>query len=188
MRKIKNFKNANMRRKGYVDLTNEIVLPIYSRGSVTLQDTIAEFEKTLKIPKAQLRPATGLEIEELRQMGYEFKTMPVMIRELDKSSDQWFFMLKERNQMTVFIRIAIHVDLEYPISKTLQLWEALGLANATDFLGMAKFIRDLDLREPDLEAIQSLILFISKSNFKEYKDFEDELNKATEALSNVAVN
>ena len=179
VRKIKNFKDATMRRKGYVDLSDELVLPVHTRGSVTLQDVMTDYEKTLQLPKMNLKPAKAENIEELLQLGYKKQNNAIMVREFDYTSPQYLELVKQRNQIEVFAKIAIHIDLEYLLEDETPLWEALGLSSDKDYIGMANFIKGLDLRQPDLSAVSMVIQHIAKSNFKTYEDYEEELDRLT---------
>ena len=184
VRKIKSLKTASMKRYGYVEITDDLTLPICTRGGVTLQDVMAEYEKTLKLPKMPLKPATPEQIKQLNEMGIQVTSHPVMVREFDYTSPQYLELIKQRNQIEVFVKIGIHIDLDYEVGNDeaqIPLWQDLGLSSNKDYIGVAKYIKDLDLRQVELTAIMQVIQHIAKSDYKTYEDFEIELKTLIEA-------
>jgi len=118
LRKIKNLKKLTLRRKGYVLVGDEFVLPVHTRGDIALQQAMTEYEKSnsSNLPKLKTRMANTEEISELKKMGYPIGVGGMIaIKEFDRTSPQWLEFMKQRNIIETFMDIAIHIDFEYEI-------------------------------------------------------------------------
>ena len=144
VRKI-NLKKANLTRKGYVDIREDIVLPISTVGDITLQNILTKFDSMMVIPKAKTRVATKEEILILNEAGYEINKRPFMIQEIDRTTAEYSEYIKKRNQFEALIFISANVDLDYNISSRKKLWQHLELESKDDYIGFNNFLIELDL-------------------------------------------
>jgi len=180
VRKIKNMKKISLRRRGYVIITDDLTLPIYTVGDVTLRDAKMEFTKSRKLPKLKSKLATKEQIDDMVSLGYELKNNRVTVTEWDKDSNEFLDFLSEADTVEKYMPIAVNIDFLYPIVRGKKLWEVLDLESETDYFGMCKFIESLDLDSRYASAILNTISGIRNSNCRTYADFEKQLQEDLE--------
>lgn len=186
MRKIKNLKDLTLRRKGFVLINGEFTLPIHTKGDITLQDAMTEYEKSesYKLPKLKAKTATSEQVEELRKNGYPIGIGGVIVvREFDKTDKAWLDFIKERNVIENFMDIAIHIDVNYEFEDK-KMWEVLDLKSDNDYLGLIEILREKEFSNEDLIYIKQAISIIRSSNFKTYEDYERAMKITQETLEN----
>ena len=178
-RVIRNLRKLSLRRFGYVEINDEIVLPIHTVGSTTLQNKMLEVDEILskELPKLKPKVATKDQFEEMTKLGYELKNSRVTVKEWDKTSKEFLDYLVRQERLQKFLPIAVHIDLKYDKGSDKQLWELFELENDNDLIGLCDILIDLDLKNEYLRAINMTISSIQNSNFRSYEDYEKALEE-----------
>jgi len=179
VRKLKPIKNVSLRRRGYIKINDELTFPVHTTGDTTLQNAKMDFIKNRKLPKLKPKIATKEQIEEMVMHGYNEKGR-VTVKEWDKDSDEFNDFLVNSDRVEKYMDIAVNLDLLYPMTEEILLWEALGLDDEKDYIGVCDFLVDLDLDQRFVLAIKNSISSIRNSNCRTYEDFEEELTKQLE--------
>jgi len=173
MEALKSFSNKTLRRKGYV-LIGDILLPIHTRGMLELRQNLKKVKDEQDLPM-KIEVANEDEKNALRIFGYDLKKIPLSINKIDEKSKKYIQFQKNLESLNIFFKIAINIDLEYPVEGGQSIWEHLGLADNEDYIGMSKWISSLEMVEKEHIIILKTIEIIKDSNNKEYEDWSDKI-------------
>jgi len=180
-RVIRDLRKVSMRRFGYVEINDDVVLPVHTVGTTTLQNILVDFHKSMKLPKMKPKIANAEMLEELRTMGYEVKAGRHTVTDLDKTSDEFMDYLKDYERLEKFMNIAVHIDLNYNKESDVELWELCGLENDKDLLGLCELLINLDMKDEYIRAISMTISSIQNSSFRSYEQYEKALEEELKA-------
>jgi len=176
---IRSLKKLSMRRFGYVEVNDELTLPIHTVGSTTLQNALVELDKHLakKLPKLKNKVAPKETLEEMKNLGFELKTNKVLVTDWDKTSNEFLDYLVESERLHGYMKIAVNIDLKYDRGSDKELWELCELESDNDLIGLCELLIELDLKEEYLRAINMTISHIQNSSFKNYEAYEKALEE-----------
>ena len=175
MKNLKAFKNKTLRRKGYI-LVGDILLPVHTRGMMEIRKNMKNIMDNEKFPMKQV-VATEEEKNALKGFGYNIGKFPLSIKRIDESSPEYKAFQTKMDKINLFIKIAINIDLEYPIDGGELLWEHLELKDVEDYYGMANWLSQLGMVEAEQQALIKTIDAIKNSNMKEYDDWSEDFLK-----------
>jgi|AntAceMinimDraft_18_1070375.scaffolds.fasta_scaffold05912_5 hypothetical protein len=177
MRKLGSFKNATLRRKGFIEIKVGFpAIPIFTVGDVTLTNLMTEYTKNSILPKIKQKPANTKQLKDFSDCGYDVSQRNFMVTDIDTTTPEFLEFLKGRNQFQTFAEIAVNIDLYYATSTRKRLWETIGLKSEKDYLGLTQYLIKLDLLQSEVDEINKFIAYIRNSNFKTYEDFEKFLD------------
>lgn len=187
MRKLKIDKDRKFTKYGYVKIENE-EYPIKYCGIKRASVSAVKFADLYKLPTTT-RPATEEEKKALEQAGYEIGKVIPLIKEYDTTSKKFIKLEEDRKDNQLFLDMAIHFDLLYPITneedKEIPLWKHLGLVSEEDTIGMAKWLAERDLSATKYKILMqqiNAIEFIGHPSYEEVPEEEVVENGGEEEL------
>jgi len=181
VRKLNNPKKTSLRRKGFFYLRDDIIFPIYTQGAYTLQKYAVAYERDLKKPKPKRILASEEDKKNLIQDGFKDEIKGrLLIPFLDIYGKEYLDMLIDRDNMEVFLRIAINIDLSFMYEDEQKLFEIYELKDENDYIGMAKELMKMDLSNEDSRNFAEGIELVRTSDCRTYEDFEKLIDEILE--------
>ena len=169
MNKIPQFKNKDLRRKGYV-LISDFLLPIHTKGILEYRQAMRKIKDNQKFPM-KTTIADEDEKKALSNFGYDVSKFGVSIKRIDESSPEYKEFELKMEKMNLFFKIAMNVDLKYPITSGELLWEHLELKSEDDYLGITEWLSNLGIESNECEYILKEIEAIKKLGLKDYDEW-----------------
>lgn len=168
--KLKSFKGKTRRKTGFVDLGDDIIIPIRTL-SIT-EDKEIKLSSSIAIPR-KVRPATSEEKENLFKFDpqYNPKTYP-MICEYDVESEEYQDRFEKKDKMQRMMHVIKYIDMDYVVDEETgaTLWNDLGIARG-NWEGVCEYFGDtLCLTENDMSKIFVEVKRIQKDSVFEQLD------------------
>lgn len=151
VRKLGSLKGKTKRKTGFIDLGNDIVLPL--RNLSITEDRAVQLTGNAVIPK-RIRPASQEEKDILtaHDPSYNTKTYP-MISEYNVESDEYQDYMAKREKYQQLLNTIKYVDMDYEIEEGVTLWDDLGIDRGNWDAVCAYFGDELCITEQDLSDI-----------------------------------
>lgn len=180
MQKIKTLKGKSLKKHSYVELDNEIILPLKTLSIIESKDI--DLRTNMTIPR-KVRPATQEEKEELMRTdpNYNTRTQP-MIAEYDKDSPEYIEYLEQHNKLQNILNVIKYIDMDYIIEdengNKITLWEDIGVSKGDWENACIYFGEELCLSDADLTKIYTAVKVMQKDTiFEKLDKFEKLTNK-----------
>ena len=175
---LKPLNNITLRRKGYIEI-RDIVLPIHTRGIQDIRKVMRELKYLYKIPM-KVDQASEMELNALKAFGYNTNKVKTVINRIDEGSDAYKEYINKEDKVSLFLAIAVQVDLLHPIGDDPTLWQHLKLQSEDDVLGLAEWLSSLGMDESDRVATLEKIKIIKESHIKTYEQWTEMIDKKGE--------
>lgn len=179
MRKIKSLKGKTLKKTGFVELEDGIVLPLRTL-SIT-EDKEIQLRTRVSIPRKS-RPATQEEVELLMESdpGFNPKTKP-FITEYDVESEEYIEYADRQTKLQRMLNIIKYVDMDYLVEdengNEITLWEDLNITPG-DWESVCAYFGDvLALTDKDLTNIYKEIKVMEKETVFEQLDKLQKLSQ-----------
>lgn len=157
MRKIKSFKSILEKKKSFIRTTE---VPIDEEFTLPLRG-LSAYKKALSIDIGKVKPPTKtrkMTKEEQEAFAKENPNISeVMIKQYvvayyDETDPQYLEDKKKNDIIRALVEYAKFVDLNYPVTKDVALWQDLGLKSADDVVGLTNLLFvDMELGEDFLK-------------------------------------
>lgn len=175
VRKIGSLKGKTKRKEGFVELGNDIVLPV--RNLSITEDKNITLKSMLHIPK-KVRPATQEEKDTLTQHDptYNAKTYP-MICEYNVDSPEYQEFMERRDKLQQLLNVIKYIDMDYEIEEGITLWDDIGVEkgnwdSACEYFGDVMCLSEQDLSDifVEVKRIQGESVFAQLDKLKKLSD------------------
>jgi hypothetical protein len=167
--KLKSLSNVTLKRKGYIEI-KDIILPIATRGISEIRKIMRDLKYLYKLPM-KIAPANDTEKAALKAFGYNVSSISTMVNRVDEGSEEYKDYINKEDQVSLFLSIAVQIDMLHPIGGDNTMWEHLGLKGEDDVLGLAQWLSSIGMDESDRKATVDKIVLIKDSNSKTYDDW-----------------
>lgn len=175
---LKPLNDVTLRRKGYIEI-KDIVLPIHTRGIQEIRKIMRELKYLYKVPMKVDQPSEQ-ELNALKGFGYNPTKLKTVINRIDESSEEYREYINKEDKVSLFLGIAVQVDLLHPIGDDPTLWKHLKLKSEEDVLGLAEWLSSLGMDESDRVSTLEKIKIIKESYVKTYDQWTEMINKKGE--------
>ncbi len=171
MRKLKSLKGKTRRKNGFVELGDDIVLPIKTLS--VAEEIDFNFDEHYNIPVIQRR-ATQDELEEIKKEDPSFNSKIIpFIKIYDKTSSEYVESMEEKKRLEQVATVIKYIDMDYILEDGNTLWQDFEIEEG-DFYELAKYFaydfnisaKDLELILIEIKALQGESVYEKLSNFE----------------------
>lgn len=151
MRKLKSLKGKTRKKTGFVELEDDIVLPVKTLS--VAEEVEFNFDEHYSIPVIQRR-ATQDELEEIKKDDPSFNSKIIpFIKVYDKTSPEYAGAMEEKKRLEQVATVIKYIDMEYVNEEGQTLWQDFEIEEG-NFYELAKyFAYDFNIAAKDLELI-----------------------------------
>ena len=169
MKDLPVIKDKNLRRKGFV-LVGDILLPIHTKGMMELRKTMRKLKESQNFPIKIVTPEED-EKRALIAFGYDLSKLALSIKRIDETSAEYKIFEEKMDKMTVFLQVAINVDLDFLVETGEPLWQHLSLEDENDYIGMAEWLAEIGMEKQECEELLKQIEIIKNMGIKDYSEW-----------------
>lgn len=169
--KLTSMKEATLKRQGYA-IVKDIILPISTKGITESRKAMRTIKEDQHMPM-KVEIANEEEMKALKGFGYNVGKMKVSVHRIDQASKEYREYEDEMDKISLFLQVAVQVDLLHPVGEDATLWEHLGLKGKDDTLGLATWLSTRGMDDNDRNSLMKKIDVIKQSTSKTYDEWEE---------------